>query len=281
MIITTLLKKIHAVKNMNWRWFFRYYKKRLYIYQTYVFSKLIGRKFWKANIDGAECKLAFSHPYHHSMARTLRYDPGEKTQLSIWKKQAEKIGQGIILDIGGYNGIYGLIAGVANPQAQVKIFEPDLVNFKHIENNIRLNGLKNVTARQEVISNHSGIIYFGGASGLTAGRISRLSAGSNAEKNYQVKSLTIDECLSAYLCLPILMKFDIFGAEYDALMSATKTLSAAKKISILLEYYPRANSVKPEEDDRFWSYFKNLGFHSVFLCQRNNGFAEYYFVFKE
>jgi len=279
-MIKKIAKKLRTLKNMNYKWFFKYYKKRIRIYYAYSVSMLIGRKFWEVDIDGVKCKLSFFHTYQHLIAKQLHNDEHERAQLSLWKKQAQDLGKGIIFDFGGYTGVYGLIAGAVNHNARVVIFEPEPVNFKHIQNNIYINNLKNKTAMHEVVSDNSGPVYFKKVSGSSAGHIHDNADLSNPEEEYQIKSRTINKCLSNYLEIPILIKFDICGAEYDAFLAAKETLSKAKKISILLEYYPRAYNGKPKEDDKFWSYLRSLGFEIVFLQPRGDGMAEYYFIFK-
>jgi len=269
--------KIHALKNLNWKWARKYYKKKLIMHLLFYFSLIKGKKNLEVDIDGTKCKLCFSHPYHHLFARLLAENKHERTLLSLWKKQAVESGDGVIFDIGAYNGIYGLIAGLVNPQAKVFIFEPDPINFQHIQNNIKLNNLANVVAVETAMSDRVGTIHFKRHPGATAGIIeSDKNLSLNSKNDYSVQSTTINNWVAQNHRLPVLMKFDISGAEYGALLAAKEILAQAERMIIFLEFYPQ----QPEAELAFWSQLKELGYQWLYLYPREDGRSTYYFVFK-
>lgn len=255
------------------KWRFKYFKKRFLLYALYFLSFLKERRFWEINIDGLRCKLFFSHPYQHLFARNLYYGKHERVLLSLWKKQAEEVNTGgVIFDVGAYNGIYGLIAALSNPEAQVVIIEPDEINAKHILHNIQLNLLKNVTLLRAVMTDVSGEIPFTRQPGATAGYVQESPTAS------KVKSFTLDEWSKENQKTPDLMKFDISGGEQDILLGSAETLTRAPRLKILLEFYP--NYKNGSKVSSFWLHLTKLGYKSLYLYPRSDGKSIFYFVFK-
>lgn len=257
-----IIHKLKVIKNLDWDWLWKFFKKRIRIYGPYYFSKIIGRKYWEADIDGTKVKLYWSYPYHHLYARALAKGQHERILLSMWKKRTEEAN--VIFDIGGYNGIYGLVAAAANPKAEVVIYEMDPINISHIKRNIEMNGFKNITLIPKALSAHGGIVFIKEHRGATSGHI--------ANDGTKMESTTIKEWINENRKIPDLLKFDIYGMEYEILMTEKDILS---KSSIFLEFYPT-----PKEQ-KFWQFLKELGYHAVYLYPRADGGAVYYYVFKE
>jgi len=156
------------IQRLLWR--FRYYKKWLWIYFYYYSSKIQNRKFFEADIEGVKVKLGFSHPYQHLMARHLSRGKHESNLLALWKRESEKLEPGsAVLDIGGYNGVYGLLSALVTPDSEIFIFEPDKINTAEIRNNCALNNLKNVAIVALAISDKTGKAFFREHPGGTGG----------------------------------------------------------------------------------------------------------------
>ena len=99
------------IQRLFWR--FRYYKKWIWIYFYYYLSKIQNRNFFEADIGGVKIKLGFTHPYQHLMARHFSRGEHESNLLALWKRESEGLEPGsAILDIGGYNGVYGLLSAL-------------------------------------------------------------------------------------------------------------------------------------------------------------------------
>ncbi len=262
---------IKVLKGLNWKWVYHFYGKRLNMYGFYFWSKLRGQTYFEISIDGANLKLGFNTPYHHLFARSLEQKKHEPVTLSMFKKAAETVESGkAIFDFGGYNGVYGLLGATVNPLAKVLIVEPDPVNAKQIQANIDLSGLKNVQVIQAAVGEKSGAVKFAFHSGATAGKIT-------ANVTTEVKSLTLADCVREIGSIPALIKFDVVGAEQDALLAASELLKKTDNLDILLELYPR-----PEiEKKQLTGMFKELGFKMIFLYPRSDGGSVYYWVFKK
>ncbi len=166
-----LLKKLNTLLHLNWKWAFRYYKKHLLKWISYSFDKLRGRSFYEVDINGTKIKLAFSHPYHRLIAKHLADNQFEHNLLCAWKERVKQ--SDFILDVGSYNGIYALVAGVVNPKARVITFEPEQININHIHKNIELNGLnrENIEVFEGVVTDVDGVATFSIHEGGTGGSI--------------------------------------------------------------------------------------------------------------
>jgi FkbM family methyltransferase len=255
--MTRFFQRLRTLRNLNWRWALRYYGKKMRIHWHLLLSKMKGRTCWDVTIDGITVKLYWSFPYHHAYARSLARHEHEPTLLLMWKKYASNAMT--IVDAGSYNGIYGLVAAKANPHAHVTIFEPDPINCTHIERNIQMNNLDNITLIPKALSGEVGEMTFKQHEGGSAGRITE---GGDV----RVETTTLRACN----LLPDLIKLDIVGAEYDVLLKAQEILTR-HPAHILLELYP-------QHEKETILYLKNIHYTPIYLYPRADGGSTYYFV---
>ncbi|MBU1019262.1 MAG: FkbM family methyltransferase [Patescibacteria group bacterium] len=199
------------------------YRKKLLIKWPYYFDKLRGKKIFKTK----DLKFYADKPYHNHIARALKKDKYEDEVTKEWLKELP--GKKCIFDIGGFNGYFGLIAAVKNPEAKVFIFEPDPINARHIEKNIEINNLKNAKLIQAAVSDKQGELVFGGASGGTGAKI-----GKGEQK---VKAITLDDFIKQENSSPDLIKMDIEGAETLAIKGAKSLLEETQNLTIILEVH--------------------------------------------
>ncbi|MBI4975528.1 FkbM family methyltransferase [Candidatus Peregrinibacteria bacterium] len=62
-----------------------------------------------------------------------------------------------IVDIGAHIGCFSIYASVLNPSARVFAFEPEEENFKTLKENLKLNSIKNVIAKNLAVYGVSGV----------------------------------------------------------------------------------------------------------------------------
>jgi FkbM family methyltransferase len=266
-----VVKKIRVLAGMNWPWAYRHYKKKALLLGSFYYGKATGQEYYQCTVDGLEFKLSTEHPYHHLFAEHVAHGKHEATLLSLWKKQAVEIGGGVIFDVGGYNGMYGLVAALANPLAQIVIFEPEPVNVSIIEKNIKLNNITNAKVVASALSGSVGTVSFRKHTGATSGRI------EEGTDTLQVPTTTISAWAREHGQVPRLLKFDIGGAEAGALLAADDILATAPQMGILLEFYPGEAGA---QGALLWQLFERLGYQTLFLYQRGDKKSKYYFVYK-
>lgn len=78
------------------------------------------------------------------------WDAYESETLKLFFQLAAKAE--VIVDIGAHVGVFTLVAAHANPSSQVYAFEPVPATYGRLENNVRLNNLKNVRCFQSAVS---------------------------------------------------------------------------------------------------------------------------------
>jgi FkbM family methyltransferase len=194
----------------------------------YLIDKIRGKNISEIDVSGNKLKLYTETPYHHHIARGLRKKTYEKQAIEEWINEAKQ--KKCILDIGGYNGFYGLSAGIMNPEAKVFIFEPDQINAKHIRENIKINKLNNVSLIELAVSNKEGYVIFGGHNGGTGGRI---GAG-----NRKIETITLDKFVEKEKCHPDLIKIDVEGAEMEVFEGGQEVWkNATQGLTIMLEVH--------------------------------------------
>ena len=61
-----------------------------------------------------------------------------------------------IIDVGAHIGLFSLYASVLNPDVPIFAFEPDIDNFLLLKENLKLNNVKNVKAKNLAVSASGG-----------------------------------------------------------------------------------------------------------------------------
>jgi hypothetical protein len=172
-----VFKKIRTLLFMDWGWFFRFARKRLVQRIGHLKTKMKGRLDVDINIEGTPVKLSTLTPYHHSITQHIlagNFDP-----MSQWLKVLS--GKSLIYDVGGFNGIYGIVAALRCPRAKIVIYEPDATNAKEIRNSIALNNVSNNCHVEEVaISDKTGTLFFS-QGGSTGEHISTAEVGKSVK----------------------------------------------------------------------------------------------------
>jgi FkbM family methyltransferase len=269
---TKIAKKIHTLRNLNWVWFVKYNKKRASVNFYFYRSKIKGEDHLNINIDGLKLKMSFLHPYYHMFARRLQEGKHESNTLIAWKRQSE-VGPQVVLDIGGYVGTYGLISAIANPESQVFIFEPDATNFKQIEENIKLNGLKNASVVQMAVSDVVGKIFFNNIPGGEGGSIANNNTGSSS-----IDCTTIDAWTEKIGSMPTLIKLDVEGAEFRSLTGGLALLQKSSKLRILLEVHYNLLKKFGDTQEKLWQLLKECGYDNFYLDTTE--WNDHYWIYK-
>jgi FkbM family methyltransferase len=212
-IIHKVVKKARSLSNLNILALLRFIKKRTWHKIEFFKAKLKGIKSYPVKVGDVTIDLYFHAPYHHMRAKAFSEGDWDEIELlPEWVEEARK--SRLVFDVGGYNGIYGLLAAKANPSAKVLIFEPDPINAEHIRQNVAKNYV-NCTIIEAAVSDDEGSVKFSGSGG-TGSKIVDWGA-------LEVKTVR----LSMYGS-PDLLKIDVEGHEPEALRGAnisnTKTI---------------------------------------------------------
>lgn len=88
------------------------------------------------------------------------YGNFEGHSLKIWNHLCISLRDSYVFDIGGYSGIYSLVAASANKEIKVHAFEPHPNTFKILQKNISLNSFKNIFINNFAVDLFDGDITF-------------------------------------------------------------------------------------------------------------------------
>lgn len=234
--------KFRTLFQINPQWAYRFIKKRLRHKIDFARARLTGRTTWEVSLEGVTVQLGFFTPYHQSIARALSEGEHEIETRRLWVRECSKPHQ-VIYDIGGFTGVYGILAAKANSRAQVTIFEPDPISFAHIKKNIELNNLTNCAVRQAAVTDYSGKISFlpDGTSGAKIG---------TDERSISVDALALDDLPPADL-----LKIDAEGEEHKIIRATKKALTS--KPPLFLEVHRWV-----DDEAGLWDLLKSLGYSS-------------------
>jgi FkbM family methyltransferase len=217
---------------------------------------MTGRLDVDVNIEGTPVKLSTLTPYHHSITQHILSGNFETRPMSQWLKVLP--GKSLIYDVGGFNGIYGIVAALRYPQAKIVIYEPDATNAKEIRNSIALNNVsKNCHVEEVAISDKTGALFFS-QGGSTGEHI------STAEIGKSVKASALKDLPHADL-----IKIDIEGAEVMALRGLDY------KSTILLETHPRLLPNYGESNDSLMQLIEDKGLTATEVDSRDQDQKHY------
>jgi len=160
----------------------------------------------------------------------------EKEACDYWMKLAPHAA--IIFDIGANVGLYSLLAAAVNPVSHIHAFEPTPEIGEAFRENIRLNDMQNIFMNALGVGNSSGQAFlqrFMGGEDIYDG-MNFISKRKVESTDIPINVVTIaDYCRQNGVTCIDLMKMDIEGGEYDALLGAKKLLESQAIGCIFLE----------------------------------------------
>jgi FkbM family methyltransferase len=164
------------------------------------------------------------------------YGSYEEEQCDYWMMLAKHAST--IFDVGANVGLYSLLAAATNPRARIHSFEPTTEIVEAFMSNIRLNCMRNISVNSSAVGSYTGKGY--------------LRRHKHGEELYDWMNYVVDTAAqSSDPCISVttlddyckqkqiahidLLKMDIEGGEYDALIGAKGLLQAQSIRCIFLE----------------------------------------------
>jgi len=128
-----------------------------------------------------------------------------------------------VYDLGANVGFYSLLAGVlVGPEGRVFSFEPVPRNLQFLRRHLELNKLTNCSVWEVAVAGASGTAKFGPGPNASMGHLTTESDATAI----RVRTVALDHLVAiGKLPPPNLIKCDIEGGEYDALLGASATLA--------------------------------------------------------
>lgn len=154
----------------------------------------------------------------------------------------------VVFDIGAHAGFYTLLASTLVGRAgRVIAFEPLPDNLVHLQKHLNINGIDNVQVIEAAVSDSEGQARFEIGDGSTTGKLS--TAGE-----LTVRTVSLDALFSAgQIPIPSVIKMDIEGAEYKALLGARSMLEQHHPMIFLATH-------GPDVHDSCCKYLSSIGY---------------------
>lgn len=168
-------------------------------------------------------------------AKIREYGYYDKVGSGILKEKLKN--EDIFVDIGAHIGWFTLLASkYVGDNGHVYAFEPEPNNFELLNNNVELNGFKNITAIQKAIIDKSETLNFYLSKHNTGNH--RIYDINNGRTFIKVQSTSLDEYFKANNNKIDFIKIDIQGAEIRALRGMSEILKKNKRLKMYIEFWP-------------------------------------------
>lgn len=135
----------------------------------------------------------------------------------------------LFVDVGANVGVYTILAGKVCG-AHCLSFEPVPATFACLRENLALNGLDNVEARNIGVGRERGALFFTSTRDSTN---HALRPGEKAEDAISVPVETLDETVGGRE--PVLIKIDVEGFEAEVIAGAASVLSRPSLLAVIME----------------------------------------------
>jgi FkbM family methyltransferase len=202
-------------------------------------------------------------------------DPAGRGQLEypVMEKLASFLSSGgVFYDIGSNVGLYAiLVAKKMGERGEVVAFEPYSEAYRHLKENVQLNGLKNVKAFRKAAGNSNGVaeLHFGEENADSS--LAQCPTGRDLGHE-RVDVVSVDDFIQAErLPLPRAVKIDVEGFEQSVIDGMRRTLAEPACELVCCEVHPRLHppGVTPE---LVLDSLKSLGFKHLDARPRRDTF---------
>lgn len=203
----------------------------------FVRTHLLRRRLLTARVDALGLEVL---AYARDMLGRHLYRRGVYEQeLTRFVLQDLRLRDGAVaLDIGANLGWYSLLLGRRFPRARIHAFEPEPRNLELLRENVRRNGLGNVTVHAAAVADRAGTMALYPYPEKNMGRHSLLPI--HAATPIPVAAVRLDDWLADAGIGPAevdFVKIDVEGYEEPALRGAARLLAAGPPI--LAEFAPK------------------------------------------
>lgn len=171
------------------------------------------------------------------------------------------------MDIGAHGGFYSLLFSKAvGPAGRVFAFEPLPANTRVLEENILLNGIRNIFSRHEAVADFSGELSFQFPHhnrSLVAGPV----AAGDSLGTFSVPCISLDDFMREECAAVDFIKMDVEGAETDVLRGARNLLHAFHP-GMMIELHDDANHAGAHPAV---ALLEDAGYRIEWLARYNSG----------
>jgi FkbM family methyltransferase len=190
----------------------------------------------------------FPAPLHDNMWLLLRRDDMVAFLTfvrQVWEPENTTIVRSLLqagdafVDVGANAGYFTVLAGLlVGPSGEVLALEPMPETHEWLGQNVRLNDLDNVTLLAAAAADHEDGLELQFFAGETQANASQFAVGREAVRTVRVPTIRLDSLLSRLSPeRPLMLKVDIEGGEYSALVGGLVLLQERRPI-LMFELFP-------------------------------------------
>jgi FkbM family methyltransferase len=173
----------------------------------------------------------------------------------------------VVYDVGAFHGLLTLF--FARRARQVISYEPNSRNHTRLQENLRLNGIQNVTVRKLGLSSHESACTMTwnpltpGGSTIDTGLTRQLARSDVSSASEAIQLTTLDqEIFDGGLPAPDFVKIDVEGLELEALRGARRVL-AAYGPALFLEMHGETMGQKKRKAAEIVEYLQASGYRNI------------------
>jgi FkbM family methyltransferase len=159
----------------------------------------------------------------------------EVVETNTFKKNIKR--GDVVLDIGANIGYFSLLfSELVGETGKVYAFEPEKENFSILNKNIQVNNYRNIYTANKGVSdqNTSGKIYLSGDNNGDH----RVHISDEVRDAQDIDLISIDSYLGDKETKVDVIKMDIQGAEYQALLGMKEMIQKSPSLFMIMEFWP-------------------------------------------
>ncbi len=233
----------------------------------------IGERFFAAHPGAADALLRLLGPFKTSLVRDvhghlLQLDRGDYLGLSLTRAYEPEVTAFFMrsvrpgdtaLDLGAHVGYFTLLlAKLVGPRGRVVAFEPHPENFALLSKNVRENGYGNVSLYQAAVADRSGRGWLL-PDQFNSGdhRLAKLPPTDPSA--IEIDTVALDDQLRSLAGTSRWIKMDVQGAEVAALRGMERVIESCRRLSVVVEFFPRALERAGSRPEELLGFFEERG----------------------
>jgi len=237
----------------------------LMLYNCYRKVVYSVRRQFRVSLGDADA-VFITEDDHSKRFFHYRYRDGEMHEPSVSEEVIARIRDAkVFVDAGAHLGYYACIAGVANPNLKLFLFEMNRNLVSLIARNLEANNLTNAEIINRAVSDRAKKIGY--TDGSTDTGLSMHEPGENPD-DVTAQAISLDEFFAQRDAIPDVIKIDIQGAEMEALRGAETIIRNHLPI-IFLEVHPTMLGDFGATTDDVYRFLVEHGYDEIYLIDEH------------